>query len=66
MTQNIIRMQEVKKATGLSKATLYRRIARNEFPKPVPLGVNSVGWLSEEVAAWQKARIAARDGGLAA
>lgn len=59
--QNIIRIGDVRKVTGLSKPTLYRKIAKNEFPKPVPLGENSVGWLEEEVAAWQKARIAARD-----
>lgn len=61
MTQNIIRIKEVKKATGLSKPTLYRKIAKNEFPRPVHLGARAVGWLETEVAAWQRARIEARD-----
>jgi prophage regulatory protein len=32
-----------------------------EFPKPVRLGPNAVGWLKSEIEAWQQARIAERD-----
>jgi prophage regulatory protein len=33
------------------------------FPKPIPLGERSVGWIESEIIAWQKARIAERDKG---
>lgn len=48
----ILRRQEVERRVGLSKPTLYRRIERGEFPKPVPLGPRAVGWLSTEIDQW--------------
>ena len=37
--ERLIRIGEVKRLTGLSTATLYRKIAGKEFPRPVQLGV---------------------------
>jgi prophage regulatory protein len=36
-------------------------MSRNLFPKPIRLGVRSVGWLETEITAWQRARVAERD-----
>jgi predicted DNA-binding transcriptional regulator AlpA len=36
-------------------------MAKDEFPKPVPLQGNRVAWVSTEIIEWQNARIAARD-----
>jgi prophage regulatory protein len=47
--------------TGESRATIYKRIAEGQFPKPVKLGTKSVGWPEDEIAAVNEARIAARD-----
>jgi len=55
-TQNtldpIIRKQAVLKAVPLSYATIQRKIKAGEFPAPVRLGANSVGWKLSEVQAW--------------
>ena len=59
-TKRIIRQKEVSEKLGLSKATIwtYAR-TRDDFPKPIRLGANSVGWLESEIDAFIDARIAA-------
>jgi prophage regulatory protein len=57
------RRQEVEEITGLSRSTIYARIKAGAFPKPVPLGARSVGWLQSDIEAWIEERIARRDGG---
>jgi prophage regulatory protein len=55
-----LRRRAVEGRTGLSTSSIYDRIAAGQFPKPVPLGGRSVGWLESEIVEWQKARIAER------
>ena len=62
MVENILRRHVVERLTGLPRSTIYSKIARDEFPRPVRLSARAVGWLESEIAAWQQARIAARDG----
>ena len=38
-----------KRGTGISRSTIYLRIAQGTFPKPVSLGERAVGWLEAEV-----------------
>ena len=61
MLRRILRLPQVQKATGESRSTIYKRISEGEFPKPVKLGAKSVGWVEDEIAAYNQARIAARD-----
>lgn len=61
--QNILRMEQVARVVSLHPATIYRRIASNTFPRPIPLGDKAVGWLESEIAEWQAARINERDTG---
>jgi prophage regulatory protein len=56
-----LRRPVVEARTGLSRSSIYDLIATGEFPKPVPLGRRTVGWLESEIADWQKQRIAKRD-----
>jgi prophage regulatory protein len=60
MTHTILRLPSIKTSTGLSRSTLYLRIADGVFPKPVNLGGRAVGWPSGEVAALNAARIAGK------
>jgi len=62
LPQRILRRAEVEQATGLPRATIYDKIAKGIFPRPIKLGERSVGWLETEIIAWQKARVAERDG----
>jgi prophage regulatory protein len=49
--------------TGLSKSSLYEKIASGEFPKPVRLGTDakSVAWPEHEVDQWIQNVIRRRD-----
>ena len=60
MTHTILRLPAIKTSTGLSRSTIYLRIAQGEFPKPVNLGGRAVGWPASEVAALNAARIAGK------
>jgi len=60
MTHHILRLPAVKESTGLSRSTLYLRIAHGVFTHPVSLGGRAVGWPAHEVAALNAARIAGK------
>jgi len=57
MTHTILRLPAVKARTGLSRSTIYLRIAEGSFPKPVSLGGRAVGWIEAEVNDWLKQQI---------
>jgi prophage regulatory protein len=57
MTHIILRLPAVKASVGLSRSTIYLRIAEGTFPRPVSLGGRAVGWLQAEIDAWMKQRI---------
>ena len=48
----IIRRPELLRITGLSAATIYRKISQGWFPRPVQLGKNSIGWKASSIQAW--------------
>jgi len=60
MALSFLRLPAVKNRTGLSRSTIYLRIADGTFPKPVNLGGRAVGWVESEVDDWVRKRIAAR------
>jgi prophage regulatory protein len=49
-------MREVTQITGLSRPTIYRRIAAKSFPAAIKLGENSVGWKNTAVLEWLESR----------
>ena len=55
----ILRLPDVLARTGLSRSTIYVRVANGTFPKPVPLGARAVGWIESDVDTWIRERIAA-------
>lgn len=60
MPQTILRLPAVKYESGLSRSTIYLRIAQGLWPKPVSLGARAVGWPSAEIEAINAARIAGK------
>ena len=48
----ILRLREVMRLTGLSKATIHRRYRDGTFPEPVRLGPQSIGWWRAEILEW--------------
>lgn len=53
-----IRLPEVLAMVGLSRMTIYRMVASDQFPRQVKLGANSVAWVKSEVLAWCQDRVA--------
>jgi len=47
--KTVWRLPQVVAVTGLSKGTIYTRIADGLFPKQVHLGGKAIGWISTEV-----------------
>ena len=60
MKRTILRIPDVKSASGLSRSTIYLRISQGLWTKPVSLGPRAVGWPSDEVVAINAARIAGK------
>lgn len=50
--QAIIRFPALKKLTGLSRSSIYRKEVAGKFPRRRCLGENSVGWVTSEVLEW--------------
>jgi prophage regulatory protein len=59
MVTTILRLPTVKARTGLSRSTIYLRIAEGSFPAPISLGGRAVGWIEAEVNDWLAKRIEA-------
>lgn len=57
----LLRIAEVQKRTGLSRSCLYEAVARGEFPKPVKIGKRASAWVAAEIDQWIKQRVAARN-----
>ena len=60
---SILRRPEVESRTGLSRSTIYLKVAQGTFPKPINLGPRAVGWVAAEVDAWLASQIAASRAG---
>ena len=48
----VVRLPEVMRLTGLSKATIHRRYRDGMFPQPLRLGPQSIGWWRAEILEW--------------
>lgn len=48
----ILRLPAVLDRTGLSRATLYRKVADGTFPKQVRIAKRCCGWREAEIAIW--------------
>ncbi|MCH8884736.1 MAG: AlpA family phage regulatory protein, partial [SAR324 cluster bacterium] len=45
-------MGDIVKITSLSKATIYRYINREDFPKQVQIGLRRVAWHESDILDW--------------
>jgi prophage regulatory protein len=57
----ILRLREVRAKTGRSQSSIYADMTAGKFPRAVPIGGHSVGWLEAEIDDWIRARVAERD-----
>lgn len=57
MAEKFLRLCEVQRRVPYSRSTLYLKVSRGEFPKPISLGARAVGWLESDVDEWMAQRI---------
>ena len=48
----VLRRRQVEARTGLGRSSLYALIAGGQFPTPIRLSANTVGWLEHEIDGW--------------
>jgi prophage regulatory protein len=58
MSEQILKLPEVTKITGLARSTIYKLISEDHFPKQIKLTSFSSGWLLSEIEEWINERIA--------
>ncbi|WP_288804538.1 AlpA family phage regulatory protein [uncultured Novosphingobium sp.] len=49
---NLLRLAEVKSRTGLSRTTLYKRMASGTFPNRVQISPGLVAWYESDIDDW--------------
>ena len=57
----VLRLAAVKAKRGLGTSAIYKQIQDGIFPRPIPLGSRTRGWLEHEVDGWIAQRRAERD-----
>jgi prophage regulatory protein len=62
LQQRFLRLPSVKAATGLSKSTIYARIAEGTFPKQISIGPRLVVWIESDIQNWIDEQVLAARG----
>ena len=52
MEERLLRRPEVEEVTGLSRASIYAKMAKGDFPRPMRLGPRAVAWRQSDVQKW--------------
>jgi prophage regulatory protein len=60
MSEHILRLSEVQRRVPYSRSTIYLKVGRGEFPRPINLGARAVGWLESDIDEWIAQRIGER------
>ena len=56
MSRRVLRLKDVKEATGLSRSSIYALRKRELFPASVRIGPKAVGWFEDEVLGYLQLR----------
>ena len=59
----LLKLATVEAMTGISRPSIYRRMAKGEFPQPVRMGTRCTRWPASAVREWVEAQQAAVLGG---
>ena len=57
---SVMRMKTVVQLTGLSRASIYRLMGTDEFPRSFKIGKTASGWLAAEIHSWINDRALSR------
>ena len=58
MSNTLIRLTEVQRRTGYSKAWIYRLMGQGKFPASVKIGSRAIAFVEREIDEWINQRIA--------
>jgi prophage regulatory protein len=58
--KKLIRLPGVKELTGLSRSSVYAKIADGSYPRSISIGERAVAWIEDEVQNWIERQIAGR------
>ena len=58
MSNTLIRLTEVQRRTGYSKAWIYRLMGQGKFPASVNIGSRAIAFVESEIDEWINQRIA--------
>lgn len=53
----ILRIREVQHVTGLSRSSIYEKVAKNTFPAQVRLAAHTVGWRETDIQQWMESLV---------
>ena len=56
MEERLLRRREVEELTGLSRASIYRLMGSEEFPRPVRVSATAVRWKASDITKWIESR----------
>ena len=59
--EKVIKLPAVMKISAGSRASIYKWMAEDKFPKSISLGGRAVGWVESEVFEWVNQRIEERN-----
>lgn len=57
MSQSLIRLPEVQRRIGYSKAWIYRLMAEQRFPSSIKIGTRAIAFIESEIDEWISERI---------
>mgnify|MGYP001481571944 CR=1 FL=1 len=52
VADRIVRLKTVLSRTGLSRSTIYRKIAEGTFPPQIKISINGAGWKESDIDRW--------------
>ena len=51
-SDRIVRLKTVLARSGLSRSTIYRKIAEGTFPPRIKISINGAGWRESDIDRW--------------
>jgi prophage regulatory protein len=59
IADRLLRLPEVARTIGVSRATIYRYVDSGRLPRPVKVSTRCIAWRASEITAWMAALQAA-------
>ena len=50
--EELLRLPDIRRATGLSRTTIWRLEGAGKFPKRIKLSARAVGWKARDIRLW--------------